>query len=698
LGKDPASSALISMKWLSAGLTFVNLSVVCGLLLGMAGSGLDERSAIFALVSGAAFAVAAYLGTSDTAAERKKINSAVVEQERSKSGQQRPESVMHEGTSPAARRYRHLWLWVMAACFAVFAVRAFCWLLYIDGEQLKIQSPNNLGDLALHITFIRNFASGVALWPDNPIYVFSKLRYPAGMDLFNALLCLVHVDLIRGLVWAGLLASLATFYAFLRWAGAFGVAGFLFNGGIVGFQFFKTLKFLDYQGDRTIAWKSIALSMFVTQRGLLYAIPAGLLLLWHWREKFFREDVQGRHPGPLPFWVEVSLYASMPLFHVHTFLALTIVLIFLFLFERPSELNFIVNVARSGGTTGIGHLISQPAMWPEVFRNAPIRSHVGTVLAAALLPATFFVWLTTDHFHAASMLEWHPGWVQDSGDFAAPFFRIGPVNFTTSSPVFGWVLQKAWNGVIAPAFQFWLTNFGVWAPLILALIAFCGWHAWKGGWRWGNKPPEDLAFLLPAVGIFIFGFLVKTTPWDWDNLKLIIWAYFLVLPFLWTQLIAYWSVPVRVGVCIALFGSGFVTLVGGLAANRAGWGLADRAELDSVGAAVRRLPLEARFAAYPTYNHPLLLQGRKVALGYPGHLWSQGFAYTTTNNLLTKLMQGSENWREIARALRIRYIFWGREETLNYPASKQPWKTTATLVASGPWGAIYDLEAMPLPH
>ena len=231
------------MKWLSAGLTFVNLSVVCGLLLGMAGSGLDERSAIFALVSGAAFAVAAYLGTSDTATERKKVNSPVVEQERSKSGRQRLESVVHEGTSPAAKRYRHLWLWVMAACLTVFAVRSFCWLLYIDGEQLKIQSPNNLGDLALHITFIRNFASGVALWPDNPIYVFSKLRYPVGIDLFNALLCLVHVDLIRGLVWTGLLASLATFYAFFRWAGAFGVAGFLFNGGIVGFQFFNAEVF-----------------------------------------------------------------------------------------------------------------------------------------------------------------------------------------------------------------------------------------------------------------------------------------------------------------------------------------------------------------------------------------------------------------------------------------------------------------------
>src|SRR4029453_9691219 len=253
------------MKWLSAGLTFVNLSVVCGLLLGMVGHGLNALSAALALVCGVAFAVAAWLGTSD---------------HRKPSGPEpRP--------SKAPRRYGKVWFWLVAAFFALFAVRSFCWLLYIDGSDLKIQSPNNLGDLSLHIALIRTFANGVPLWPDNPIYAFSKLRYPAGIDLFNALLCLVHVDLKRGLVWTGLLGSLATFYAFFRWGGIFGVAGFLFNGGIAGFQFLKTLKFLDYQGGNKIAWKSIPLSMFVTQRGWLYAIPAALVLLWHWREKYF---------------------------------------------------------------------------------------------------------------------------------------------------------------------------------------------------------------------------------------------------------------------------------------------------------------------------------------------------------------------------------------------------------------------------
>jgi hypothetical protein len=672
----------------------------------MAGRGLNMLSAALALVCGAAFAVAAYLGTSDTAVRKKAGDRPAVEQKPRKVPE--PQDTQNAGVSSALMRYRRVWFWAVAVCFAVFAVRSFCWLFYIDGSEFKIQSPNNLGDLSLHLTLIKTFANGVPLWPDNPIYVFSKLRYPAGIDLFNALLSLIHVDLITGLVWTGLLASLATFYAFFRWGGTFGVAGFLFNGGIAGFQFFKTLKFLDYQGDRTIAWKSIALSMFVTQRGWLYAIPAGLVLLWHWREKFFAKatvaggddpgqsaavDARGYSKGPLPLWVELSLYASMPLFHLHTFLALTIVLLFALLFERPSEAKFIVSVARKEGAAGVGRLVLHPRMWPEIFRGAPIRRHAATMLVGAFIPASFFVWLVTDQFRAASIFKWHPGWVQDSADFAAPFFRMGGSANFGSSTTFGSLLQKTWNGVIAPFFQFWLTNFGLWIPLALALVGLIGWRIWKAGWRWGQRPPADIAFVLPAVAIFAVGYFVKTAPWDWDNLKLMVWGYFLVLPFLWSDIIARWAFPERAAMCVALFGSGFITLLGGLTAGHPGFGLIERARLDRIGVAVRPLPVEARFATYPTFNHPLLLQGRKVVLGYPGHLWTEGFDYTDANNRLIALMNGAPNWRDAAKALGVRYIFWGQDEKTNYQSSSRPWEATAFLVASGDWGAIYDLNS-----
>ena len=710
------------MKWLSAILTFVNLSTICGLLLGMAGRGLNALSAAVALVCGAAFAVAAYLGTSDATVRKETANPPPAERKPHKPSDS--ESTPNSAIWSALMRYRRVWFWVVAAFFAMFAVRSFCWLFYIDGSDYKIQSPNNLGDLSLHITLIKTFANGVALWPDNPIYVYSKLQYPAGIDLFNGLLSLVHVDLITGLVWVGLLSSLATFYAFFRWGGTFAVAGFLFNGGIAGFQFLKTFKFLDYQGTaadvahRPIAWKSIALSMFVTQRGWLYAIPAGLLLLWHWREKFFSKAAVaaadpsaadsekandsgqfsevaglGYRKGPLPFWVELSLYASMPLFHLHTFLALTIVLLIGLLLERPSEVTFIVGLARKEGGSGIGRLISHPTMWREIFQGSPIRTHSAALLACALIPASFFVWLVTNHFRAASIFEWHPGWAQDSSDFAAPFFRMGGAANFGSSTMFGALLQKIWNGIVAPFFQFWLPNFGLWIPLALALVVLIGWRIWKSGWRWGNKPPADIAFVLPAIVIFAVGYFVKTAPWDWDNLKLMVWGYFLILPFLWSDIIGRWAVPERAVMCIALFGSGFVTLLGGLSAGHPGFGLIERARLDHAGTAIQPLPVEARFAAYPTFNSPVLLQGRKAVLGYPGHLWTEGFNNTEANNRLTALMNGAVNWRDTAKELRVRYLFWGQDEKANYQSSSRPWEATSFLVASGDWGAIYDLNS-----
>src|SRR5919202_1473102 len=135
-------------------------------------------------------------------------------------------------------------------------------------------------------------------------------------------------------------------------------------------------------------------------------------------------------------------------------------------------------------------------MWPEIFRGAPIRRHAAAMLIAAFIPATFFVWLTTDQFHASSVLKWHPGWAQDSTELGAPYFRLGPKDFG-SSTTFGLLLQKTWNGVVAP--------------------------------------------------------------------------------FLWSDILGRWALPERAATCLLLFGSGFITLLGGLSAGHPGCGLIERA-------------------------------------------------------------------------------------------------------------------------
>ena len=127
----------------------------------------------------------------------------------------------------------------------------------------------------------------------------------------------------------------------------------------------------------------------------------------------------------------------------------------------------------------------------------------------------------------------------------------------------------------------------------LGLLAWSVWQARRTGSSWNKKLPEEIVFLTAAFAIFIAGMLFSFAEWGWDNLKLMIWGYFLVLPYLWKDLIARWNFPERVAICVALFGSGFVSLLGGLSSGHPGFDLIDRARLDAIGLVVRPLPIES---------------------------------------------------------------------------------------------------------
>jgi hypothetical protein len=220
-------------------------------------------------------------------------------------------------------------------------------------------------------------------------------------------------------------------------------------------------------------------------------------------------------------------------------------------------------------------------------------------------------------------------------------------------------------------------NFGV-LPVFVALLC------------WQVRRKDARIFVWPALGVFLVCCFVKFAPWEWDNTKLMLWSYVVMLPFLWSEVLARWRLWARAASCFVLFWSGFASLLGGLDATHTGHDIATRSELDGVAQAVRGLPVTARFAGCPTYNHPLLLSGRAMALGYPGHLWSHGLPYREAETHLDALMNGEPDWRAHAAALGVRYLFFGPREAEHYPESAQPWESEARLVASGAWGAIYD--------
>ena len=223
------------------------------------------------------------------------------------------------------------WAWIMFTAFALFGLRTYCWLVFHDGDEIKIASPNNLGDLSLHLLLANYFANGVHWWPDHPQHAWVSMRYYPGIDLFQSLLNLAGADEYRALVWVGLIGTLALALALYEWGGSFTMAGFLFSGGLAGFQILAPASSRITRARRRLAWKSLPLAIFVTQRPFLFALPAGLLLMAHWRKKFFAREapllmsrqieVREEEPsrGLIPFWAEALLYTAMPMLHLFTF-------------------------------------------------------------------------------------------------------------------------------------------------------------------------------------------------------------------------------------------------------------------------------------------------------------------------------------------------------------------------------------------
>lgn len=257
------------------------------------------------------------------------------------------------------------WEGVALALFGAVALRQFGWIAFEREGALLTLLPYNYGDLPLHWTYVQYLAGGASFWPENPILSGERLRYPLGVDLLTALFVRLGASLPALLASMGLVGAALSALALRRWGGALGVAGFVFAGGLAGFQLLWTGRIEDYQS--AVAWKNLFLALFVPQRGFLLALPAGLLLLWSGRRLLLRGE-----PG-LPPWVVGVLWGFLPLVHLHTFLFVSLVL----------------------ATWAVGSGRVRPAL---------------PGLAWALVPATWCVWQVTDGFRAASLVGWKPGW------------------------------------------------------------------------------------------------------------------------------------------------------------------------------------------------------------------------------------------------------------------------------------------------
>lgn len=490
--------------------------------------------------------------------------------------------------------------------FVIFAgFQHFLYLLYYDQNGLKTLHLNNFGDLSMHIQYIR-YLAGAGFWPGDPGFAGTLLRYPLGMDLYNALWEALGVPIDSHLFVVGVVMTVLTVSMLNKWMGWWGVGAFFLNGGLANWRFVLSGRMYDFQND--VAWKNFFLSLWITQRGFLFAVPAGVYVIKMVLETLLGERTLSRDEKI----VCAVLWSGLAWFHLHSFFILTL-------------------------TLGICIVL---------YRK--VRPMLGILIPAASV-GSIFVLFSTNAFSMSRVLHIQWGWV------------AGGENFI----------------------RFWFVNLGTWI-IIWAIGIFLLFK-------------KQYSLFRPAAAVFFILFLVFTfvmvAPWDWDNIKILLWLYLLIawlVGRIWVRDIPAWA-SVLVG-CIVFF-SGAISVVSSMPGNNPGVRLYQASEIWESKAALMDLPGDAVLAVVPDPNHPAMFWGTKVALDYPGHIWSHGVDSSERERQLDEVFKGGKDWLSYARNIGITHIYWGENEKRKYGIFDQPWRHQLKNVSRSEKIQVYDLSA-----
>lgn len=255
-------------------------------------------------------------------------------------------------------------------------------------------NPNNLGDLPFHLHLIQFFSRGALFPPENPIFSGVRLSYPYGVDLFDALFVNLGAPETATIFVTGTAALLASTVMLFRLGGIFLAAAFFFSGGVAVTQGQSWAQ--SFGPESTLAWKNLFLAVFETQRGFLFALPAGLFLIQKWN-KFLREP---------DYYLELNtvwIWAVLPFFHLHTFFILSLWMVLSNLKARKFQISMAIGAAlaaffvlRSVGVANVQSAIAFEPFWNLKTISAWIVNFSSWILIPFYLS---FLWLKRRNFH-----------------------------------------------------------------------------------------------------------------------------------------------------------------------------------------------------------------------------------------------------------------------------------------------------------
>ncbi len=520
--------------------------------------------------------------------------------------------------------------------------------MFETSEGIFTGGSQNLGDLPFHLGAIFSFTDGNNFPPQNPSYASAKFSYPFIADFLTACVVKIGADVkgamhLQNTVWAfSLLVILERFvFKFTNnsLAGKIAPALLFFSGGLGFLWFFNDFKeqakgffeFLnalprDYTIGEKFRWGNSLVVLFMTQRSLLLGMPLTLIVLKKIWEVFERDEGRGtRDEGdeekkgkkkseisekpitnyqlPITLFLIGLLAGTLPLIHLHSLVVLFVVGVFVFIWK--------------------------PERW---------REWIAFGAGVSLVAVPELLWaMAGSATNAKEFIAYHFGW--DAGE----------ENFI-------------W---------FWIKNTGILFPLLIfgIYLAFSQKEISddkKKKTQHSALSTQHLSFYLPFFFLFVVSNLMKLAPWQWDNIKVLIYWFVGSLPFVAIGLV--WLFRQDLILKIVAVGC-FVVLI--LAGALDVWRVVSGQinynvfNADAIRVAERikeKTAPEALFANAPTFNSPVVLSGRRSLMRYVGHLASYGIDFKDREDDLKRIYAGDATAEILMRKYGIDYIIVTPEE------------------------------------
>lgn len=532
-----------------------------------------------------------------------------------------------EPENPLATRMFCLVVLGILSCILILSTTE---ILRIDDHGYFIGFEKNLGDLPLHLHFISSFLFGNNLPPENPIFSGVPLRYPFFSDFYSALVWFVTGDMEWAVELPGLCMGLALIILLYQWIRR--VTGSVTAGLLA------PLLFLLSGGLGFWLWiKDMALGQIT---GLAHSYTI-----------YPQEGLQWANTLYALFIPQRSMQFALPLV--------------VFLLACLQE-----NQGRSQRSTNlfIG-LLAAPL--PFIHGHAVIPLTIYSFVFFMMRPSWKWLYLIIP-----LALAWAPQILyltQILGpqvDGAKGFLSI----------------QPGWEAKDMTIVWFWLKNTGPFIPLI-----FIGLYFRK------DIPGDILCITWASLLVFVLGNTVMFAPWSWDNIKILIFWFLGSLPMV-CFLLASWIesdkkgwILIALGCIFFLIFSGSLDLTRALKKGGENHRILSKDDILIAEWIRENTPPTAIFLCQPTYNQPLVLTGRRMVLGYPGHIWSHGLPLEPRQRDVKEMMRGSLFSLPFMEDYGITHILMGNREKSGGSYNTEFWKGKMPCLYSTPVFSVFKV-------